>query len=52
LAYSAILKFDVSMKEVQERLGHSPINVTANKYSHVSAKIEREAVKRSEEAIG
>ena len=49
---SLMLEVGVSMKEVQERLGHSTINVTANIYSHVSTKMERAAVKRFEEAIG
>jgi len=39
-------------KIVQERLGHSSIRMTLDRYSHVTAGMQREAADRLDEAIG
>src|SRR3954452_2327355 len=38
-------------KIVQERLGHSDISLTLNRYSHVSMDMQREAADRLETAL-
>lgn len=41
-----MLKEDVNPKKVQERLGHSSIEVTLDKYSHVTPQMQREAAEK------
>ena len=48
---SIMLREGVSLKVIQERLGHSGINVTADIYSHVSPVLHRDAVERIGEAL-
>ncbi|MCZ6739845.1 MAG: tyrosine-type recombinase/integrase, partial [Actinobacteria bacterium] len=43
---SLALEARVPLKVVQEQLGHSSINITADIYSHVSEDLSREAVER------
>ena len=38
-----LLRSNINLKIVQERLGHSPIAVTADTYSHVAPTLQREA---------
>ena len=38
-------------KVVQERLGHSSIKMTLDRYSHVSASMQREAADRLDRAL-
>lgn len=40
-----MLEAGVSMKDLQERLGHSSMQVTADIYSHVTQKMENRAIK-------
>lgn len=46
-----LLEAGVSMKAIQERLGHSRISTTMDIYSHVTKKTNREAVDIFESAI-
>jgi integrase len=39
-------------KIVQERLGHSDISMTLNRYSHVSMSMQQEAAERLEQLLG
>jgi integrase len=39
-------------KVVQERLGHATISVTLDTYSHVNAKLQREAAAKFDERFG
>jgi integrase len=39
-------------KIVQERLGHSDVSMTLNRYSHVSMTMQREAADRLERLLG
>lgn len=54
---SLMLANDISMKEIQEWLGHSNISTTANIYAHVDSESKRESAKiigkvlSSEEAV-
>ncbi len=48
---SIMLKEGVSLKVIQERLGHSGISGTADIYSHVSPDLHRDAVERFGEAL-
>lgn len=41
-----MLEAEASMKEVQERLGHKDIRTTSNIYSHITPKMENEAVNK------
>ncbi len=41
-----LLEAGVSLKVVQERLGHSSISVTGDVYSHVSASLQERAVEQ------
>lgn len=43
---SMILESSFSMKEAQERLGHSSIQMTMNIYSHLSQKSKDETVEK------
>ena len=40
-----------NIKDIQERLGHSRIDVTMNTYSHVTKKLKRETIYIFEAAI-
>lgn len=46
-----LLESGVSMKYIQERLGHKSIQVTSDIYSHISKKIDQDSMKRYEEYI-
>ena len=39
-------------KIVQERLGHSDVSMTLNRYRHVSMTMQREATERLERLLG
>lgn len=45
------LENGVNAKVIQERLGHSSIDVTLNRYSHVTKTMQREAVEKMEDVI-
>ena len=49
---SLMLKQGIHPKVVQERLGHSSIQITLDTYSHVSPGIQEAAAKRFDEAFG
>lgn len=40
-----MLANDISMKEIQEWLGHSNISTTANIYAHVDSESKRESAR-------
>ena len=42
---SLMLANDISMKEIQEWLGHSNISTTANIYAHVDSESKRESAR-------
>lgn len=42
---SLMLANDITMKEIQEWLGHSNISTTANIYAHVDSESKRESAK-------
>jgi integrase len=46
-----MLKQGIHPKVVQERLGHSSIQITIDTYSHVSPGIQEAAAKRFDEAF-
>lgn len=46
-----LLESGVDLKTVSQRLGHSSITVTADVYSHVTRKLQREAVGKLEEMM-
>jgi len=48
---SVILKVGAHPKVVQERLGHSSIQMTIDTYSHVAPGIQEAVAKRFDEAI-
>ncbi|AWC33297.1 tyrosine-type recombinase/integrase [Bacillus cytotoxicus] len=43
------LEAGVSMKYLQERLGHGSVQITSDVYSHISKKIDRDAMNKFEE---
>jgi integrase len=47
-----MLKIDVHPKIVQERMGHSNIQVTLDTYSHIVPGLQEKAAKRFDEALG
>jgi integrase len=49
---SLMLKQGIHPKVVQERLGHSSIQITLDTYSHISPGIQEAAAKRFDEAFG
>jgi len=49
---SILLRKGVSLKVIQERLGHSSIQITANNYAAVEEDLQREASRALEEAFG
>jgi integrase len=52
MAATLMLADGVHPKIVQERLGHSNIVMTLNRYSHVSMDMQRDAADRLDRAIG
>ena len=44
-----MLESKVEMKYIQEALGHNSIQITSDVYSHVSKKIENDAIQKFEE---
>ncbi|SCN38288.1 Uncharacterized protein BC88300_02601 [Bacillus cytotoxicus] len=44
-----LLESGASMKYIQERLGHKNIEITANVYSHISDKINKDSIAKFEE---
>jgi integrase len=46
-----LLAQDIHPKIVQERLGHSDIGMTLNRYSHVTPSMQREAAEALKKAI-
>ena len=46
-----LLESGVELKVVSQRLGHSSITVTADVYSHVTKKLQREAMGKLEEMM-
>ncbi len=51
-AATLMLALGVHPKIVQERLGHSNIGMTLDRYSHVSMDMQRDAADRLDEALG
>ena len=51
-AATLMLGDGVHPKIVQERLGHSDISMTLNRYSHVTMDMQREAADRLERLLG
>jgi integrase len=51
-AATLMLGQGVHPKIVQERLGHSTVSMTLDKYSHVSMSMQQEAAERMERALG
>jgi len=47
-----MLGVGVHPKIVQERLGHSDMSMTLNRYSHVSMDMQHEAADRLEQLLG
>lgn len=47
-----LLESNVDLKTVSQRLGHSSITVTADVYSHVTKKMQREAMNKLEQMMG
>nr|WP_026592639.1 tyrosine-type recombinase/integrase [Bacillus sp. UNC437CL72CviS29] len=43
------LEAGVSMKYLQERLGHGSMQITSDVYSHISKKLDKEAMNKFEE---
>jgi len=43
------LEAGASMKYLQERLGHGSMQITADVYSHISKKIEKDSIDKFEE---
>jgi integrase len=48
---TALLKRGVNLKIFSERLGHSGIQITADKYSHVTPDMQREAISGVDAAL-
>jgi integrase len=46
-----LLAQDIHPKIVQERLGHSDIGMTLNRYSHVTPSMQREAAEALDKAV-
>nr|WP_307430744.1 tyrosine-type recombinase/integrase [Bacillus sp. V2I10] len=44
-----LLEAEVSLKEIQERLGHKDIMTTGNIYSHVTKSTETKTIKKFSE---
>jgi integrase len=49
---SFMLAARVDLKVTSDRLGHSSISITADTYSHVISKLDREAAERLDTLIG
>ena len=48
---SLMLANDISMKEIQEWLGHSNISTTANIYAHVDSESKRESARTIDKVL-
>ncbi len=48
---TALLKADIHLKIVSERLGHSGIQITADTYSHVTLEMQRDAIRSVDTAL-